>query len=69
MPKQQEVEEIDNSMEDFDQIAMLEAMENDMVEFAELFHNNKIFQPRPLKLFLNETLAKINPNMSLNTNT
>ena len=39
-----------------------------MIEYIELFHNNKIFQPRPLKKFLNETLAKINPHMSMSNN-
>ena len=55
-------------MEEFDTLAELEAMEKHMVEYIELFHNNRIFQRRPLKKFLNETLAKINPHMGIATN-
>ena len=36
-----------------------------MVKDIELFQNNRIFQRAPLKKFLNTTLAKINPHMSM----
>ena len=39
-----------------------------MIEYIELFNKNKIFQPRPLKRFLSESLARINPHMSMTTN-
>ena len=55
-------------MTDEEQAAELTKMQLNMIEYIELFHNNKIFQPRPLKKFLNETLAKINPHMSMSTN-
>ena len=36
-----------------------------MVKDIELYQNNRIFQRGPLKKFLNTTLAKINPHMSM----
>ena len=36
-----------------------------MIEDVELFLNNRILQRGPLKKFLNTTLAKINPHMSM----
>ena len=45
--------------------AELQLAEKHMIEDIELFLNNRIFQKAPLKRFLNATLAKLNPHLSM----